>query len=63
MNWYDTRKQWNRDGQCARQACRGPLPVDHEWFNTGNHLRYCDDCAPRINRYNPGIVERREVGK
>ncbi len=61
-DWYTTRVQWNAEGKCAREACRGPLPTDHENYNTGCDLFYCDRCRDFINQFTAGLVVRREVG-
>lgn len=58
-NWHTTRLQWNADNQCAREACRGPLPTDHENFNTGSELFYCDHCTRLISKHAPELFERR----
>ena len=46
MSWQNEREEWNRLGQCAREACRqGPLYAQHP--TTG--LKYCRSCTVMID--------------
>lgn len=52
MGWHETRVQWNKDGQCAREACRASLE-DGKGVHRHTKLEYCLDCTALINKHNP----------
>ena len=56
MNWTEQRQgqEWNAEGQCAREACRGDI-TGVRYFNSSIRLHYCETCAVLINKHNPGL--------
>lgn len=61
-DWEQERKQWNKQGLCAREACKAPF----RWveggdvrFNGGRHrvtgLVYCSRCSGLLNQHQPEL--------
>lgn len=54
--WLETRKLWNLDGKCSREACKVSF-VRRGRRSRGIHrdtkLEYCVTCTRLINEYNP----------
>jgi len=55
MNWQEQREEWNRNNECAREACRCAIVRDNGRtrrvpVHTCTGLRYCKGCGIRIQR-------------
>jgi len=58
LSWQEQREVWNREGQCAREACRASIrPRRPGKISAGRHsgtgLLYCISCTIAINDANP----------
>jgi hypothetical protein len=66
LGWTEQRIIWNKEGQCAREACRAPLINPRypniTYVHKDSLLKYCRRCAFLINSHNNEIlVEEKEV--
>ncbi len=50
LNWQTQREAWNRDRQCARQACLGPLDR-YAARHKATGLLYCLACTRLLQRH------------
>ncbi len=56
MDWHKQREEWNKNLECAREACRAKLDEKKKFVHLDSRLHYCERCADLINTYNPGLV-------
>jgi hypothetical protein len=56
LSWQEQREEWNRKGQCSRQACRGVLRPGRTFRHPDTRLLYCGRCTMRLQDMNPGLV-------
>ena len=53
MGWHETRVRWNREGKCAREACKTDLDRNGEYEayrHPITNLLYCRSCMIAIKR-------------
>lgn len=56
-DWHETRRQWNEQGLCAREACRAEMDEGRRKHPTTG-LQYCASCSNMLaEAQNIGMLE------
>lgn len=54
LSWQSQRELWNREGHCAREACKSQV-LDGR--HTVTNLLYCADCCQEMVKWQGNIIE------